>query len=597
MSDFGTHFFLCNIFICGIIALFLMIKQVLKTCLTSRMQYNLWFLLLGLFITPFIPFRLIGFLQIFSWFAALKDTVAFNMDTMKDTAASLTIPGTIREIDDFALSVSSKTPSVVGLILCWIWLIGVTAMLLSVMKSNFRFNKIKKSALPLQNQTVRRLYNNCLTELKIKRNIPVFSTVFLKSPVIVGLFRPCIYLPIHLISDFNATDMRYILLHELQHYRYKDALASYLMNLVRILYWCNPFVWFALKEMRNDREIACDTSVLELLNESDYKNYGSTLIHFAEKISLTPFPFTAGMSGSMRQMRQRIINISSYKKPSSYMKFKGCASFAVTGAILFAFVPFLSVYAAEQNRYNWQISSEKVSTIDLSAFFDGYEGSFVLYDLRNDAWSIYDMDRATLRTAPDSTYKIYGALLGLEEGIITPNNSFMAWDGTDYPFETWNTNQDLSSAMESSVNWYFQEIDRQLGTSVIQSYVKKIRYGNETINANRSAYWLQSSLKISPIEQVELLTHLYNNDFGFIPENVNAVKDSICLFSSEAESLYGKTGTGRVDNQDVNGWFIGYVEAYNNTYLFATNIRNHCNATGSKAAEITKSILSYFILQ
>ena len=41
----------------------------------------------------------------------------------------------------------------------------------------------------------------------------------------------CIYLPIHLISDYNESDMRYMLLHELQHYKHKDAVASYLMNL------------------------------------------------------------------------------------------------------------------------------------------------------------------------------------------------------------------------------------------------------------------------------------------------------------------------------------------------------------------------------
>ena len=67
-----------------------------------------------------------------------------------------------------------------------------------------------------------------------------------------------------------------------------------------------------------------------------------------------------------------------------------------------------------------------------------------------------------------------------------------------------------------------------------------------------STYWMESSLKISPIEQVELLTQLQNNNFGFAPENINAVKDSICLSSSDAGTFYGKTGTGRVDGQDVN---------------------------------------------
>ena len=45
----------------------------------------------------------------------------------------------------------------------------------------------------------------------------------------------------------------------------KTDLSNYLINLAGMIYWFNPFVWYALKEMRGDREIACDSSVLNLL--------------------------------------------------------------------------------------------------------------------------------------------------------------------------------------------------------------------------------------------------------------------------------------------------------------------------------------------
>lgn len=593
MANFGIRFFLCNIFICIIIGFLIIVKRAFKNYLTSRMQFNLWFLLLGILAVPFVPFRPASFTQIFTLLDVWKNAVSSNKGSITEGVLNPNTSGAVNQMNDFALSVSRETPSIIGLILCGIWLVGILAMTLLVIKSVSRLNAIKKSALPLQNKDVRILYHNCLKEMKIKRNIPVYSTAFLKSPVIVGLFNPRIYLPIHLISDFNAADIRYMLLHELQHYRHKDALASYLMNFFGILYWCNPCVWYALKEMRNEREVACDTSVLKLLDESDYEDYGNTLINFAEKVSLTPFPFAAGISGSMKQLQQRIANISSYKKPSVFRKIKGFTAFVTIGVILFGLAPMLSTYAAEQRRYQWNIPSDKVSTIDLSVWFSGYEGSFVLYDLNGDTWNVYDMEQATLRTAPNSTYKIYDALFGLEEGVIAPDDSFMAWDGTNHPFEAWNGNQDLFSAMQSSVNWYFEEIDKQIGSSAIQNYIRKIGYGNEIVNADLSAYWMQGALKISPIEQVELLTALYNNQFDFAPENINAIKNSICLFSSESKNFYGKTGTGRVDGQDVNGWFVGLLETAGNTYFFATNIQAAENATGSKASEISLSILSH----
>lgn len=557
------------------------------------MQFNLWFLLLGILAVPFVPFRPASFTQVLALFGAWKNAVSSNKGMITEGVLNPNTSGAVNQMNDFALSVSRETPSIIGLILCGIWLVGILAMILLVIKSVSRLNAMKKSALPLQNKTVRILYHNCLREMKIKKNIPVYSTAFLKSPVIVGLFNPRIYLPIHLISDFNATDMRYMLLHELQHYRHKDALASYLMNFFGVLYWYNPCVWYALKEMRNEREVACDTSVLKLLDESDYEDYGNTLINFAEKVSLTPFPFAAGISGNMKQMQQRIANISSYKKPSAFRKLKGFTAFVTIGVILSGFAPMLSTYASEQNRYQWNIPSDKVSTIDLSAWFSGYEGSFVLYDLNGDTWKVYDMEQATLRTAPNSTYKIYDALFGLEEDVIAPDDSFMAWDGTNHPFEAWNGNQDLLSAMQSSVNWYFEEIDMKIGSSAIQDYIRKIGYGNEIVNANLSTYWMQGALKISPVEQVELLTSLHNNRFDFAPENINAIKNSICLFSSEDKNFYGKTGTGRVDGQDVNGWFVGLLETTGNTYFFATNIQAAENATGGKASEISLSILSH----
>ena len=612
MANFMIRFLICNVFISGIIGILLIAKRIFKNNLSSRMQYNLWFLLLGLLAVPFIPFRLIGFPQIFSWLGSLRSSPASGTATAMGEAVGIHPTGSTDWMNDFALSVNSETPSIAGYTLLGIWIVGIFAMIILVIKSSLRLRNLEKSALPLQNPEVRRLYHRCLEEMGIHRNIPVYSTAFLKSPIIVGLLKPCIYLPIHLISDYilsrsansegvcitgypngcNESDMRYMLLHELQHYKHKDAVASYLMNLSGVVYWFNPLVWYALKEMRNDREVACDTSVLKMLEEDAYEDYGNTLINFAEKVSLTPFPFAAGLGGNMEQMKRRIINIASYEKPTFMKRIKGITAFVLTAVLLIGFAPFISTYAADGSHYQWDRSSENISYVDLSTYFGEYEGSFVLYDLEDDAWSIHNMEHATLRVAPNSTYKIYDALFGLEEDIITPENSFIAWNGETYPFEAWNADQTLQSAMNSSVNWYFESVDKQLGAAAISNYIQEIGYGNENMSGDFSTYWIESSLKISPIEQVELLTRLQNNSFGFALENINAVKDAIRLSSSDAGTFYGKTGTGRVDGQDVNGWFIGYIETADNTYFFATNIGADSDATGGNATEITMSILS-----
>lgn len=591
MVSFMIRFLLCNGFISGIIGILLIAKCVFKKNLSSRMQYNLWFLLLGLLAVPFIPLRPFGLSQILSLFGILKNPSAPDAGTATGELTGMNPTGTTNWMNDFTLSVSSETPSIAGLLLFWVWIVGIIAMILLVIKSSRRLGSLKKSALPLQNPEVRRLYNHCLKEMGITKAIPIYSTAFLKSPIIFGLLNPCIYLPIHLIADFNPSDMRYMLLHELQHYRYKDTIASYFMNLAGVLYWFNPLVWYALKKMRGDREVACDSSVLKMLEEDSYEDYGNTLINFAEKVSLSPFPFSAGLGGNMKQIERRIINIASYETPTFGKNLKGITAFILTAVLLLGFTPILSTYAADNNRYQWDISSKNISYIDFSAYFDDYKGSFVLYDLGNDTWKIHDIENATVQVAPNSTYKIYDALLGLEAGIITPEDSLIPWNKETYPFEAWNADQTLQSAMQSSVNWYFGAIDEQLGAPLVSDYIKEIGYGNENMSGDFSAYWMESSLKISAIEQVEILTKFYNNSFGFAPENINAVKDAICLYSSETGAFHGKTGTGRVDGHDVNGWFIGYIETADNTYFFATNIGADEEATGSNATKITMSIL------
>lgn len=592
MADFMIRFLLCNILLCGIIGIFLLMKRILKNSLSSRMQYNLWFLLLGLLAVPFLPFRFFKLSELFAWLKNLSlIPTAKTEDTVGQTLQT-NIADTQNWMEDFTLSVNRETPSIIGYLLLALWISGIIAMLILVIRSALRLRILKKSALPLQSQKVQRLYDHCLSDTGITKSIPIYSTAYLKSPVIVGFWKPCIYLPIHLISDDNETDIRYMLLHELQHYKHKDGITNHLMNLAGIIYWFNPLVWYTLKEMRSDQEIACDTSVLKLLESEDYVAYGNTLINFAEKISLTPFPFASGISGNMKQMKRRILNIVSYERPNLPKNLKSITAFLLISVLLLGLTPFVSTYAADENHYHWNTSAKNCTEIDLTNYFGEYEGSFVLYDLEEDTWKIHDMERATLRVAPNSTYKIYNALFGLEKGIITPENSFINWNGTPYPFEAWNTDQTLPSAMSASVNWYFGYIDEQLGETSIQEYLHKIGYGNEDLSGDFSSYWMESSLKISPIEQVELLTRLQNHNLGFTSENVKAVKDSIHISNSSYEDFYGKTGTGRVNGQDINGWFIGFIENADNTYFFATNIQNEQCAAGSKASDITLSILS-----
>lgn len=594
MVDFVVYFFICNIFISGIICVLFLSKKAFRTKLSSQMQYHLSFALFVLLALPFIPFRIF---DIFSWLNTLIVNHSDDMNPVTNDITGPCLTGTSKQVNDFAISVSHKAPSVVGYILCCLWFAGICMMIFWVARSLFHLRGIIKSSLPLQNNEVRNLYYECLRETGISLEIPIYSTAFLKSPVIVGFLKPRIYLPIHTISDYNAASMRFMLLHELQHFKHKDMIINYLINISVILYWFNPFVWYALKEMRCEREIACDSFVLQMLQETEYENYGNTLINLAEKISkenfsFSPFPFVTGIGGNMKQIKKRILNISNYRKENHRQKIQSHLAYILVIAIFLVLLPTFPTYTNGQERYDFHEENKDIIYVDLSSDFNEYKGCFVLYDSNNDAWTIYNKDAALEQITPNSTYKIYDALFGLESGIITSEHSKMTWNGEDYPFDAWESDQDLRSAMHSSVNWYFQNIDSIEGIDNIKSYLQDIGYGNQRTSNDTDLYWTDFSLKISPIEQVELLKKFYHNTFGFSGNNINAVKDAILIASTPDGTLSGKTGTGRVDGQDINGWFIGYIEKSGNVYYFATNIQGTSNTTGSMATEISLSVLS-----
>ena len=66
----------------------------------------------------------------------------------------------------------------------------------------------------------------------------------------------------------SEQDVYYIFLHELQHYKHKDAALNYISCILQIIYWFNPFIWYGFHILQKDREIACDNSVINIIGKT-----------------------------------------------------------------------------------------------------------------------------------------------------------------------------------------------------------------------------------------------------------------------------------------------------------------------------------------
>ena len=581
MQNFGIHFLLSNFILAGLTVFILAVRRLLRGRVSPQIQYRLWFLWLAFLFVPFLPVDLSGF--------SFRELICDSVSQVGERTVALTekASGAFSVPGDFAVSISSGTSGSLNRILLSAWAAGAAAACGFLIFSWIRFRRIRRSARTVENPSVRKIFDSCKQEMNLQRQVELYSTEALKSPAAAGIFRPSVYLPVSVLSDFRKDSLRYVLLHELQHFRQHDSVVNLLAEFGRILYWFNPAVWYGMKKMRLDREIACDSAVLEILKDCEYSGYGHTLLDLAEKVS---FPFSSGLGGSSSQIRLRILNIAGYRRDNRRRKRRGILAYLLSTALFLSCAPLLTIWGSE-DVYAFDAGDKKVVSLDLSEEFQNYEGSFVLYDSVGKTWKIYGLARAQKRVAPDSTYKIYAALHGLEEGVISPEESEMEWDGRSCPFDEWEQDQDLASAMKNSVNWYFQRIDAGLGAGSVRKFLKKIHYGNGAVGRDLALYWTDQTLKISPVEQVELFRKLYEHMLPFSDENMDAVIDALYLGESDTGTLYGKTGTGQVDHKNVNGWFTGCLETSGNVYYFAVNIQSDEGASGSRAAEIARKIL------
>ncbi|WP_349730248.1 BlaR1 family beta-lactam sensor/signal transducer [Peribacillus frigoritolerans] len=581
-----THFIIGLLVSSFSVAVILLIRKWFGRRLTAKWYYHLWMFLFMALALPFIPTDLYNFSTLFSG----GDTYQANAPSSNMNMTGTDMMQGLHLIQDFSVSVNRPDLSLLNIGVMGLWMSGMLLFTFTMIRGWLTLRRIKNYSSPFSNQEALVLFEECKKRLQIKKSIKIVISKRVQSPMIFGLFQTYIVLPSQHEDWLSLKNYEYIFLHELSHYKNKDLLTNYVILFYQIIYWFNPLVWLAFREMRLDREIACDASVLQLLDDQSFSEYGNTIINFLDLSKRSSkLQMVTHLNGSKLQIKKRIERISAYEHSTKKSIRKSVFIYVLASIILTIQLPFVSAFATENDRYHF--NNDGVVSEDLHQFFKGYEGSFVLYDHAAQQYRIYNEEKSTLRVSPDSTYKIYSALFALESNVISPEESTLSWDGTEQPYDAWNMDHDVSSALQNSVNWYFQALDRKTGFETIHSNLQAINYGNSDVSGGLGEFWLESSLKISPVEQVQLLQAFYYNQLGYKELHSQTVKEALLLEKNEEASLSGKTGTGTVNGKNINGWFIGYVETKNNTYFFATNIQNEDDSSGSKAGEITLSIL------
>ncbi len=213
---------------------------------------------------------------------------------------------------------------------------------------------------------------------------------------------------------------------------------------------------------------------------------------------------------------------------------------------------------------------------DFQKYFDEYkvEGCFVLYNMRQDKYILYNEKERDRPFIPASTFKICNSLIGVETGVIPDERFVLKWDGIVRWRPEWNQDHDMRAAFRNSTVWYYQELARRVGGQRMKFWLDKAAYGNSDTSGGIDRFWLSGGLRISPQEQIDFLRRLYSGTLPFSQRTTEIVKRVMIMEDTLGHTLRAKTGLSDQEGMSV-GWYVGYLESTENVYFFASCI--HCD--------------------
>ena len=205
-----------------------------------------------------------------------------------------------------------------------VWVIGIVILLAVSLVSLLRLCSRLKTATVL-NGNVRQSEN-------------------VRSPFIIGLFNPIIYIP----YGVEEPALTYVLAHERAHIKRGDHIIRILSWLVLCLHWFNPLAWLAFYLMGRDMELSCDEKVLAKMR--DRAGYSETLLSFSCR---RRFPAPTPLAFGESSVGRRIKNALKWKRPRLW----------VSTAALVLCIAVIAVCAANPQKKDdegWELSGRWV---------------------------------------------------------------------------------------------------------------------------------------------------------------------------------------------------------------------------------------------
>ncbi|HBU82241.1 MAG TPA: peptidase M56 [Paenibacillus sp.] len=283
-----------------IVAFILSLRLVPFQVFPAKWRFGIGKMALGLYLLPvFLVFN-----WIFSLFTSSTtvNELPLNVDHV--------LPGALNPAP--VIQVQTISANVALAFIC-LWVIGAIAFIAWQIYCYRRFLKklkLTRTTVP-NNSEVAMLLPVIKGNLGLKSEVRLAYSAMIRSPFLIGLRKPTIYLP---AKNSANVDIGMVFHHELIHLKRKDLWIKALILIARALHWFNPLVHMLSKDIHTWSELSCDEEVVKGMSYADRKRYGETILNVVAGSRSLPLQFCSSLSGDGKQLKRRLTMMLNVKK-------------------------------------------------------------------------------------------------------------------------------------------------------------------------------------------------------------------------------------------------------------------------------------------
>ena len=290
MQSFIIALMACSVTMSVLALFFIAITPILKKRYSDKGRYYAWLIIVIGLIIPFRP-------------QFSNAIVKMNIPSDTSTPVLQIVNGMPNAIAPVPYEFNISWWQIAAVI----WLAGVIVFVAFHAIKHYRFVKTTtRWSESITDEQEVALFQSVKEEMGITKSIGIYHCPFVNSPMMIGLVKPLILLT---TAELTRDELRFIIKHELTHYKRNDLLYKYLVLAATAIHWFNPAVYLIAKAIEILCEISCDTEIVRSTDEDTRQHYSETIVGVVKYQSKLRTALSTNFYGGKQGMKNRITSI------------------------------------------------------------------------------------------------------------------------------------------------------------------------------------------------------------------------------------------------------------------------------------------------